>query len=206
MSAARSHRRGSGSAVGLLLIAALLAGCGPGHGGPAPQPSIDLSKLDFGPYDANPRDMGTPKNAFQAKDVEAERLGNVVPLAADIDPALVYGGNANIVVFEDPKDTMLSNFCDLDNFAALAPGLVGGFLSYGTSSQANAGIELVNAVMIFPDEKSAAGAATALEHQDFTKNPANQPVPIPKYPAAQAHWAPGQQSIDDVLERRVRTV
>lgn len=190
-------RGSSVSAIGLLLITTLLAGCGSGHGGPPPQPAIDLSKLDFGPYDPNPRDMGTPKNDFQAKDVEAERLGNVVPLAMDIDPALVYGGNANAVVFEDPKDTMLRNFCDLDNFAALAPGLVGGFLSYGTSNQANGGIELVNVVMIFPDEKSAGGAATALEHLDFTGKPDHQPVPIPKYPAAHAHWEPGTQAIND---------
>ncbi|MGF6884058.1 hypothetical protein ABIA39_003701 [Nocardia sp. GAS34] len=191
-------RRSSVSAIGLtLLLTALLTGCGSSHGGSSPTPRIDLSALDFGPYDASPRDMGKPKNALQAADIEAERLGNVVPLAMDIDPALVYGGNSNAVVFTDPKNSMLPNFCNLDNFAAVAPGLVGGFVSYGRSSQANAGLELVDAVMLFPDEQSAAGAATALEHLDFTSKPGNHPVPIPKYPAAHAHWEPGTQAIDD---------
>ena len=121
-------RGSSASAVALmLLVAALLAGCGSGRGGPPAQSAIDLAALDFGPYDANPRDMGKPKNAPQAAEIEAERLGDVVPLAMDIDPALVYGGNANAVVFQNPKDTMLPNFCDVDNFAAVAPGFVGGF-------------------------------------------------------------------------------
>lgn len=181
----------------MLLVAALLMGCGASKGGPAAQPSIDLTALDFGPYDANPRDMGKPKSFAQAGAIEAERLGNVVPLAMDIDPALVYGENANAIVFVNPKNTMLPNFCDLDNFAAIAPGLIGGFLSYGTSSRANSGIELVNAVMIFPDDRAAADAAIALERQDFARKPANQAVPIPNYPAAHAHWEPGTQAIDD---------
>jgi len=191
-------RRSAGiAAVGLmLLITTLLTGCGSERHGPT-QPAIEVKQLDYGPYNPNPRDMGTPKNDLQAKDVEAERLGNVVPLAMDIDPTLIYGGNANAVVFVDPTLTMLPNFCNLDKFSAAAPGFVSGFVSYGTSSASNSGIELVNAVMIFQDDKSAADAAGALEHQDFTTKPDYQPVPIPKYPAAHAHWEPGTQAIDD---------
>ncbi|WP_067677427.1 DUF7373 family lipoprotein [Nocardia miyunensis] len=187
-------RRSKVFVAAILLVTACAAGCG--HGGSPPAPVIDLAALDFGPYQAAPHDMGKPKNSYQARVFEAERLGDTVPLAMDIDPSLTFGGNSGSLVFEDPKNTMLHNFGDFDNFAQDAPNFIGGYISYGMDSRKNDGIELLNAVMLFPDEKQAADAAAALEHRDFTAKPDNQPVPIPKYPAAHAHWEPGNQSID----------
>jgi hypothetical protein len=186
-----------GAVSAALLIVAVGAGCGSGGGAAVPDPVIDLKALDFGPYNPEPRDMGTPKNDLQARDIEAERLGDSVPLAMDIDPELTYGGNSGSIVFVDPKATLLGNFADVGNFAQDAPNFLGGFISYGSSAQANDGLELINAVMIFPDATQAAGAAVALERRNFGKKPGNQPVWIPKYPTAHAHWQPGTQAIDD---------
>ncbi len=189
-------RRALGAVGAALLITTLGAGCGSEHGRVAADPVIDLKTLDFGPYNADPRDEGKPTNQAQAQDIEAERLGNVVPLAMDINPELTYGGGTGPVVFVDPRATQLGNFADFSGAAQDAPNVVGGFISYGRSSQADDGLELVNAVMIFPDEKQAADAAAALERRDFASKPGHQPVLIPKYPAAHAHWQPGVQSID----------
>lgn len=189
-------RRSKAIMAAVLLITACAAGCGSGHGGQAADPAIDIGTLDFGPYDATPQAMGKPKNHDQARMMEAERLGDTVPLAMDIDPALTFGGGTGTVVFEDPQATELHNFGDFGHIAQDAPTLIGGYISYGIDSRTNDGIELVNAVMLFPDEKQAADAATALEHRDFTDKPDNQPVPIPEYPGAHAHWEPGTQAID----------
>ncbi len=189
-------RRSKIFVAAMALVTACATGCGSGPGAAPADPVIDLATLDFGPYEATPRDMGKPKNAYQARDYEAERLGDVVPLAMDIDPGLTYGGNSGSLVFEDPKDTQLHNFGDFEHFAEDAPNFIGGYISYGIDSRDNDGIELLNAVLLFPDEKQAADAAAALEHRDFVAKPDNQPVPVPKYPAAHAHWQPGNQSID----------
>src|SRR5439155_26303355 len=47
----------------------------------------------------------------------------------------------------------------------------------------------------FPDEKQASDSAAALERRDFAAKPDNQPLAIPKYADAHAHWEPGKQAM-----------
>ncbi|KIA61544.1 hypothetical protein FG87_30070 [Nocardia vulneris] len=182
--------------AGALVIAGTLAlgsACGT-----SPQvtadPVIDIARLDVGSYPTTPRELGPVKNADQARFIEAERLGNFVPTASDIDPAFREGNPSVSTVFIDPRNS-LGKIMSIDRFAEAAPDFVAGFLSNGSTDVRNQGRDLFNAVMIFPDEQRAAAAAEALERVDFEAAPQNERVQIPKYPAARAHWQPTQQSI-----------
>ncbi len=159
-----------------------------------PDPVVDLARLDVGSYPTQPRELGTAKNPDQARMIEAQRLGNVVPTAADIDPAFRESNAFVSSVFIDPRNS-LGKIMNIDRFAEAAPDFVAGFLSHGSTEAKNQGRDLFNAVLIFPDEQRATAAAEALERVDFEANEHNERVPIPKYPAARAHWQPREQSI-----------
>ncbi|MFE3542900.1 hypothetical protein ACFXK0_08020 [Nocardia sp. NPDC059177] len=173
----------------------LVAACGgsPEQAGPV-EPVIDIAGLDVGNYATTPRDLGLPDNAEQARFVEAERLGNYVPAPAEIDPALVYPNPYMPRVFIDPEGA-LGRIMAVDRFAEAAPGFIGGFISSAGNHPRNDGVDLLNAVMVFPDQQQAAAAASALERVDFEANTRNEPIEIPRYPDAHAHWQPQEQSI-----------
>ncbi|MFG1794340.1 hypothetical protein [Nocardia sp. NPDC049149] len=194
----RRHRR----AAGALVIAGMLAAssaCESAPQDPAPPaPVVDLTRLDVGSYPTQPRELGTAKNPDQARMIEAQRLGNVVPTAADIDPAFREGNAFVSSVFIDPRNS-LGKIMKIDRFAEAAPDFIAGFLSHGSTEAKNQGRDLFNAVLIFPDEQRATAAAEALERVDFEANERNERVPIPKYPAARAHWQPQEQSIGSWL-------
>ncbi|MEV6273856.1 hypothetical protein [Nocardia sp. NPDC051832] len=162
-----------------------------------PEPVIDLSTLDVGNHPTAPREYGTVKNMQQAKIIEAERMANFIPLTSEIDPRFKFGHKVslNSRVFFDPKHSNLGDAIKLDKFAEVAPDFVTGFASGGTTDQEIQGIDLMNVVMVFPDEQKAAEMAVALELSDRSYNDQNVPVEIPKYPAAKAHWVPTTQSI-----------
>ncbi|MEU7142980.1 hypothetical protein ABZ942_26285 [Nocardia sp. NPDC046473] len=159
-----------------------------------PAPAVDLGKLDVGNYDTNPRQLGAVKSLEQARIIEAERLGNFVPVPRDIDPRFAYSNPFIATVFTDPKFA-LGRIMAVDRFAEAAPDFVAGFQAFGRTVEGPRGIDLMNAVMIFPDEQKAADAAVALERVDYEASDRNTTVAIPKYPAAHAHWQPNQQSI-----------
>lgn len=182
-----------------LVMAAVLAIAAGGCGSDEPRAdtpvvAVDLSKLDVGTYDAAPRQLGAVKSLEQARIIEAERLGNFVPVPLDIDSRFAHSNPFVATVFTDPKFA-LRNSMAVDRFAEAAPDFVAGFQSYGRTEEDNRGIDLVNAVLIFPDEQKATDAAAALERVDREASDRNATVAIPKYPAAQAHWQPNQQSI-----------
>ncbi|WP_174187946.1 DUF7373 family lipoprotein [Nocardia barduliensis] len=182
-----------------LALAGVVAVAGGACGDPEARPEqsappVDLAQLDVGNYATQPRALGTAKNPEQARMIEAERLANFVPLPSDIDPAFVSANPSIAKVFLDPKGS-LGRIMDVSRFAEAAPDFVSGFLSSAGSAPDNRGTDLVNAILIFPDEQKAAAAAAALERVDFEANNRNMPVQIPKYPAAHAHWQPTDQSI-----------
>ncbi|PWV77644.1 DUF7373 family lipoprotein [Nocardia neocaledoniensis] len=179
------------------LAAALLtvAACGTGdEQAEATDPPVDLASLDVGGYATQPREVGVVANLDQGRFIEAERLGDFVPTPADIDPRFVHTNPSIATVFLD-AEASLGKIMAVDRFAETAPDFIGGFVSSAETERQNKGIDMVNAVMIFPDEQKAAAAAVALERADFEYAPNNQPIEIPGYPAAKAHWQPDQQSI-----------
>jgi hypothetical protein len=181
-----------------VLAAALLTtvvACGSGEDPPvATDVPVDLATLDVGGYPTQPRQVGVVANMDQARFVEAERLGDFVPSPAEIDPRFVHSNPFIASVFIDPEAS-LGKIMAVDRFAEIAPDFIGGFVSSAETKPLNMGLDMVNAVMIFPDAQKAATAATALEQLDFGYAPNNQPIEIPGYPAAKAHWQPDQQSI-----------
>ncbi|MEV0854034.1 hypothetical protein ACGFQG_25630 [Nocardia fluminea] len=181
-----------------VLATALLTTVATACGGPdeiaATDAPVDLATLDVGNYPTQPRQVGAVASLDQGRFVEAERLGDFVPTPADIDPRFVHTNPSIASVFLD-AEASLGKIMAVDRFAEVAPDFIGGFVSSAETKPSNMGLDMVNAVMIFPDEQKAATAATELEKLDFGYAPNNQRIEIPGYPAAVAHWQPDQQSI-----------
>ncbi|MFD4431466.1 hypothetical protein [Nocardia sp. NPDC058497] len=187
--------RGVCAALAAALLTTVVAACGTGDDNPtATDLPVDLATLDVGGYATQPREVGVVANMDQARFVEAQRLGDVVPAPFDIDSRFVNPSPFMASVFIDPEAS-LGKIMAVDRFAEIAPDFIGGFVSSAQTEPDNMGMDMVNAIMIFPDAQQATAAATALEQLDFGYAPNNQPIEIPGYPAAKAHWQPDQQSI-----------
>ncbi|MDO3647244.1 DUF7373 family lipoprotein [Nocardia mangyaensis] len=182
--------------TGALLSAVLLstAACGSDDPPTVVEIPVELASLDVGNYPTQPREVGVVANMDQARFIEAERLGDVVPTPADIDPRFIHTNPSMASVFLDPEAS-LGKIMAVDRFAETAPDFLGGFVSSAQTEPNNRGIDLVNAVMIFPDADKATAAAEALERTDFEYVDRNEPIEIPGYPDAIAHWQPQEQSI-----------
>ncbi|MFE3446422.1 hypothetical protein ACFXNW_25625 [Nocardia sp. NPDC059180] len=161
---------------------------------PAPTPAVDIAQLDPGNFPTQPRDLGKPVSREHARLVEAQRLGNYLPLPSATDPIFVHNDGMWVNAFIDPKP--LGAIMATERFSEAAPDFIGGFVTTAGSERDNEGIDILNAALLFPSEKSAQRAAAELERVDFEYNNRNQRVDIPKYPEAHAHWQPqGSQSI-----------
>lgn len=161
---------------------------------PPPEPVVDITQLDTGNFPTQPRDLGKPTSLEHARLVEAQRLGNYLPLPSATDPIFVYNDGMWTNAFIDAKP--LGAIMATERFPEAAPDFIGGFVTTAGSERNNEGIDLLNAALLFPSEQSAQRAAAELERVDFEYNNRNQRVEIPKYPAAHAHWQPnGDQSI-----------
>ncbi|MBC7303084.1 MAG: hypothetical protein H5T78_19320 [Nocardia sp.] len=176
------------------LLTTVVACGGPDEVTAAADAPVDLATLDVGNYPTEPRQVGAVANLDQGRFIEAERLGDFVPTPADIDPRFVHTNPSIASVFLD-AEAALGKIMAVDRFAEAAPDFIGGFVSSAGTKPQNMGIDMVNAVMIFPDAQKATAAATALEELDFGYAPNNQRIEIPGYPGAIAHWQPDQQSI-----------
>ncbi|MEV0772317.1 hypothetical protein [Nocardia salmonicida] len=176
------------------LLTTVVAACGGPDEVAAIDVPVDLATLDVGNYPTQPRQVGVVTNLDQGRFIEAERLGDFVPAPADIDPRFIHTNPTIASVFLD-AEAALGKIMAVDQFAEVAPDFIGGFVSSAETEPKNMGLDMVNAVMIFPDAQRAATAAAELEKLDFGYAPNNQRIEIPGYPAATAHWQPDQQSI-----------
>src|SRR5215213_1553738 len=146
-------------------------------------PTIDISKLDVGPYPTEPsQPLGVTGDPLRGLLVEAQRMANNVVGPWEVDAGLTkwLGFGA----------TVLLNAADLANigpepFAAAAGrhGFINGFVSARTAEGQKI---LLNAVLRFPDPGTAAAAAT--DFGDIAANTGEgvQRAPIPGHPDAQA--------------------
>ncbi|MBF6083603.1 hypothetical protein IU485_19740 [Nocardia cyriacigeorgica] len=194
--------RGARTALAILTSSALtmgVSGCGADETAsavptPAAEPVVDITQLETGSFPTQPRDLGKPVSLEHARLVEAQRLGNYLPLPSATDSMFVYNGGMWVNAFIDAKP--LSKIMATDRFPEAAPDFIGGFLTTAGSERENEGIDLLNAALLFPSEQSAQRAAAELERIDFEFNTKNKRVDIPRYPNAHAHWQPeGDQSI-----------
>lgn len=192
--------RGTRAAWTILTASALtvgVSGCGSDETAsspPPPAPAVDIAQLDTGNFPTQPRDFGKPVSLEHARLVEAQRLGNHLPLPSATDPIFVYNDGIWVNAFIDAKP--LSAIMATERFSEAAPDFIGGFVTTAGSERHNEGIDLLNAALLFPSEQSAQRAAAELERVDFEYTNKNQRVEIPGYPKAHAHWQPeGDQSI-----------
>ncbi|MBF6416620.1 DUF7373 family lipoprotein [Nocardia cyriacigeorgica] len=171
----------------------LIAGCGAESGDQPTEPEVDLAQLDVGNYPREPRTV-KPPNEMVAKFLEAQRLGNAMPLPLDFDPALEYGTRDAPRAFLHPDEgahpSLLFKWTDSGKFAAVAKNMVSGFT---TSAQSHPELalsyEVVNSAIIFADHASAAAAAPALvgSLDPQLYGPA-EPVSINRYPGTLSSW------------------
>jgi hypothetical protein len=151
--------------------------------GASPGPTVDISRLDVGPYPTEPsQPLGVTGDPLRGVLVEAQRMANNVVGPWEVDAGLTkwFGFGA----------TVLLNAADLANigpepFAAAAGrhGFINGFVSARTAEGQKI---LMNAVLRFPDPGTAAAAAT--DFGDIAANTGEgvQRAPIPGHPDAQA--------------------
>ncbi|MBU3061528.1 hypothetical protein KO481_08320 [Nocardia sp. NEAU-G5] len=173
----------------------IVSGCGAMVSGTPERQETNMSRLDVGHYRIVPRALGDALNNRQARIRESQRLADYVALPSEADPALTQLQDAGLVIDHNGLDGILVN----DTFEADTPGLRGGWVVTGqippATGSAPPARTMSIAVIELPDAARATAAGSALEHDDFTFASANQPVPMPKYPQARAHWQPTVASL-----------
>lgn len=162
-------------------------------------PTVLLDQLDVGPYATTPRQIDTAKNMPVARFMEAERLGNILPLPIEIDPALKYGDSGQTHAFLDADPAYhlspMFRWVREEDFAAGAQNYIAGFSTTGNSEDIlSLSYELVNSVLIYSDETTARTAAEALSRTGFYDGDA-EPAQIDKYPDAFVRRQPANQTM-----------
>ncbi|MBB5912806.1 hypothetical protein BJY24_001673 [Nocardia transvalensis] len=152
-------------------------------------PSVDLTKLDTGPYATTPRRIDNAQNMVVARYMEAERLGNIMPLPTEVDPALKYGDPSGTHAFlgagKETHSSQMFRWLRSDNFDEAAQNYVAGYSTIGLSNKIlNLSYELVNSVLIFSDEDSARAAAGKLSEAGYYMDGQVDPGRLEKYPDA----------------------
>jgi len=182
--------------AGSVLVLVALAGCGASISGAPVAGEIDVRTLDVGNYSVEPLEFRSEYHHSLRDGTELAiiRLAGNVALGPEIEPALAYNGGMSAL--RSPADYASS--VAQDGFRAVLQGH-GMLFGFGADSadrsepdaQAVPGDTSVSlTVFQFPDDASAASAASDLEATDFGSAPGNTPVQLPKYPAAKAHWRP----------------
>jgi hypothetical protein len=155
--------------------------------GEPPQGSIDASRLDVGPYPTEPSSsLGVAGDPQRGVVIEAQRMANNVVGPWEVDSTLTASFGFGAVVLNSAEAMTLIGPGELAA-AAGRHDFINGFASARLAENKKM---LLNAVLRFANEGSAAAAATdlgeiALQQQGLD-GPA-QRVPIPNHPDAQAN-------------------
>jgi hypothetical protein len=158
-----------------------------GQGAAPPQGSIDVDKLDVGPYPTMPSaPLGVAGDPRRGVVIEAQRMANNVVGPWEVDSALrgSFGFGALVI---DSAMTMTS--IGPGELAAVADGhnFINGFASARVAENKKM---LLNAVLRFPDEAAATAAATDMGTTSLQQQGVDGPaarLPVPNHPEAQAN-------------------
>src|SRR3569833_1068300 len=96
--------------IALVSIVTLLSGCSTAVEGSAvkgekapPPPKVDVSKLDVGPYPAEPSaPLGVAGNPMRGAVIEAQRMANIVVGPWEVDSALTKWFGLGAMVLKSP--------------------------------------------------------------------------------------------------------
>lgn len=164
--------------------------------------SVDLSTLDVGEYDTEPRELSGPVSEEDGRNLYAYEIAEGMPNPSDIDPALnfVYGVPASDPAYA--ATTISGTSTPITQPAMEKYGMVSGYVVTGYTVPvedflAGEQSDSVIAVLVtaYPNPDAAARAAKEIEGIDFDLNPDNRRIDVPGYPDALAHYRPGFTSI-----------
>ena len=151
--------------------------------GAAAGPSIDISKLDVGPYPTQPsQPLGVTGDPQRGLLVEAQRMANNVVGPWEVDPAVTGWFGFGATVLLGPGD--LANIGP-EPFVAAAGrhNFVNGFVSARTAEGQKI---LLNAVLRFADDGAASAAAADFGDIAVKTGTGVQPAQIPGHPDTKA--------------------
>ena len=151
--------------------------------GAAPGPTIDISKLDVGPYPTQPsQPLGVTGDPARGVFVESQRMANNVVGPWEVDPVVTgwFGFGATVL----PNVGALAQIGP-ESFAAAASqhGFINGFASARTAEGQKI---LLNAVLRFADQGAAADAATEFGDIAAKTGEGVQPAQVPGHPDTKA--------------------
>ena len=176
--------------IAFVSVALLSAACSTAVNGSAvkqsgapPGPTIDISKLDVGPYPTQPsQPLGVTGDPLRGVLVEAQRMANNVVGPWEVDPAVTgwFGFGATVL---QSADALAQIGPEAFAAAAGAHGFINGFATARTAVDQKV---LVNAVLRFADPGAAAAAAKDFGDIAAKTGDGVQRAQIPGHPDAQA--------------------
>jgi hypothetical protein len=177
--------------IALVSVVVLVSACSTAVEGSAvkgekapPAPSVDISKLDVGPYPTEPSaPLGVAGNPMRGVLIEAQRMANNVVGPWEVDSTLTKWFGLGAMVLKSPDSLTLIG---PEQFAP-AVGRHDFITGFASSRAAEGQKILLNAVLRFSDDGEAAAAATDLgEVAQQTGTPPVQRATIQGHPDAQA--------------------
>ncbi|MEV4157978.1 hypothetical protein AB0J48_33635 [Nocardia salmonicida] len=195
------HRTPVTARLALGALAVLLVGCGTVDGTATPG-EIDVRSLEVGSLTTVPADIEIGRKPTDGTILEGLRMAGAVVFPHEVDPALTHNWGTDVL--DTPRRASDASAISNVNLGVLERHrmIVGFDIAEGSQAfdKAKPAIEtdarVTRVVLLrFPGAKIAEEAARDLEATDFGVSPDNQPVQIPGYPAAHAHWRPGVKTI-----------
>ncbi|MEU4598520.1 hypothetical protein [Nocardia sp. NPDC023988] len=181
----RCDSRAARGLLGAVLLTAAVTGCR--VTGTAEPVRVDLATLDYGHYQHVPL-QAPPGTEYSGRVIESLRIGEVMVNPAEADSALsVPPSRWDAVPL--PTPAKVSGVLSDQARAVLAEhGMLAGFVVGGTDTARTR--QLTVLALRMPNAAAATAAAADLDAGDAAVSADNVAVPIPKYPAAKAHWRP----------------
>jgi hypothetical protein len=177
--------------IALVSVMTLLSACSTAVEGSAvkgekaaPSPTIDVSKLDVGPYPTEPSaPLGVAGDPMRGALIEGQRMADNVVGPWEVDSTLTKWFGLGAMVLKSPDALTLIG---PEQFAP-AVGRHGFIVGFATARAAEGQKILLNAVLRFGDDGSATAAATDLgDIAQKTGTPPIQRASIPGHGDAQA--------------------
>lgn len=192
-------------AAAVVLVVAVAAGLAiwqlSSGSGPAPKNAVDITKLDVGHYGTKPRPFPGPTTVEDGRFLEAYRLAEGVANPYAVDPVLDHVYGSATPEPQTAATTISGTGTPLTQPVLEKYGMISGYFVEGVSKRINdfarepSGDVLLILLSSFPNDDSAARAATEMDSVDFAVNPDNRTTKIPGYPQAKAHYRPGSPSV-----------
>ncbi|WP_435831367.1 DUF7373 family lipoprotein [Nocardia aurea] len=170
-----------------------LTGCGDPS---TPTPTVDISKLDSGNYQAVPFERHELRESKYGALLEAVRIGAVTPLISDADDRFSFQrfANAERRLLPDSLPSLFS--LKAEEFTELTQGFVTGWTTNAERrKQLFVGRQVTVQILRFRDAGEAETAELRLAERQ-ARNLPGETVSVAGFPQARAKWSPSQKYLD----------